>query len=70
MRSLTCVLNSGATVHYVVGNSTFYDVLVPVERLYKEIMEIVGFSETEVETVRKRNSKKELYEFTVSGRMS
>jgi hypothetical protein len=69
-RSLTHVLNPGATVHYVVGNSTFYDVLVPVERLYKEIMESVGFSETEVETVRKRNSKKELYEFTVSGRMS
>lgn len=56
-------------IYYVVGNSTFYDVLVPVERLYKEIMDLVGLSETEIETVRKRNSKRELYEFTVSGRI-
>jgi hypothetical protein len=68
-RSLIKVLNSGAEVHYVVGNSTFYDVLVPVERLYKEIMELAGFSETRVEVVRKRNSKRELYEFVVSGRL-
>jgi hypothetical protein len=67
--SLTKVLNPGAQIHYVVGNSTFYDVLVPVERLYKEIMDLVGLSETKIETVRKRNSKRELYEFTVSGRI-
>jgi hypothetical protein len=67
--SLVGVLNTGAFVHYVVGNSTFYGVLVPVERLYKEIMDLVGFSETKVEVLRKRNSKKELYEFTVSGRV-
>ena len=68
-RSIAAVLNRGATVHYVVGNSTFYGVLVPVERLYKEIMETVGFSEAKVEVVRKRNSKKELYEFVVSSRL-
>jgi DNA modification methylase len=68
-KSLARVLNAGATVHYVVGNSTFYGVLVPVERLYKEIMELTGFSETKIEIVRKRNSKKELYEFTVSGKI-
>jgi len=67
-KSLVRVLNPGAMVHYVVGNSTFYGVLVPVERLYQEIMTSVGFSEVNIETVRKRNSKKELYEFTVSGR--
>ncbi len=66
--SLVKVLNPDATVHYVVGNSTFYGILVPVERLYKEIMTSVGFSDVNVETVRKRNSKRELYEFTVSGR--
>lgn len=65
---LARVLNPGATIHYVVGNSTFYGIIVPVERIYKEIMTSVGFSEVNVETVRKRNSKKELYEFTVSGR--
>ncbi len=68
-RSLVRVLSRGATVHYVVGNSTFYGVIVPVERLYKEIMELVGLSATDVEVVRKRNSKKELYEFAVSGKV-
>lgn len=68
--SLARVLNAGATAHYIVGNSTFYGVLVPVERLYKELMEINGFTEVKIEPVRKRNSKKELYEFAVSGRMS
>ncbi|MCD4738218.1 MAG: DNA methyltransferase [Anaerolineae bacterium] len=66
--SLVTVLHTGASVHYVVGNSTFYGVLLPVERLYKEIMELTGFSATAIEVVRKRNSKKELYEFTVSGK--
>ena len=66
-QSLVQVLNRRARVHYVVGNSTFYNVLLPVERLYKEIMELAGLSRVNVETVRKRNSKKELYEFTVSG---
>lgn len=66
-RSLTEVLAPGAKAHYVIGNSTFYGVLIPAEKLYKEIMETVGFEEVNVEIVRKRNSKKELYEFTVSG---
>ena len=66
-KSLVQVLNKDARVHYVVGNSTFYGVLLPVERLYKEIMELVGLSQVEIETLRKRNSKKELYEFAVSG---
>lgn len=65
-RNLTKVLNKGARVYYVVGNSTFYDVLVPVEKLYQGIMEMTGFSQTNIEVLRKRNSKKELYEFVVS----
>jgi len=66
--SISKVLNQGAEVHYVIGNSTFYDVLVPAEKLYKEIMQRVGFSEINIEKIRKRNSKKELFEFVVSGR--
>jgi hypothetical protein len=41
-------------------------VLIPVERLYEEIMQEVGFTDVDIEIVRKRNSKKELYEFAVS----
>ena len=65
--SLSHVLAPGAKAHYVIGNSTFYGVLIPAEKLYKEIMEKVGFRDVDVEIVRKRNSKKELYEFVVSG---
>jgi len=57
----------GGCVHYIVGNSTFYNILVPVERLYKEMLESVGFSGVTVHTIRKRNSKKALYEFDVTG---
>ena len=62
------VLRKRARAHYVVSNSTFHGVAIPTLRLYKEMMEKVGFSEVEVETLRKRNSKKELYEFVVSAR--
>lgn len=63
MRSL---LAPGARVHYIVGNSTFYGVLLPAERFYADMMRRVGFKNPEVRAVRKRNSKKELVEFDVS----
>lgn len=65
--SLKKRLKSGSPVYYVIGNSTFYDVLIPTEKIYKEIMENVGFEDVSIEKVRKRNSKRELYEFIVSG---
>ena len=52
--------------HYVVGNSKFFDVLVPVERLFAEIFELSGFRAATVTTLRKRTSKRELYEYLVS----
>jgi hypothetical protein len=50
----------------VVGNSKFFDVLVPVERLFAEIFELCGFRDARVTTLRKRTSKRELYEYLVS----
>ena len=64
--SITKLLNPNSKVHYVIGNSTFYGVLVPVEILYKDIMLNVGFRNVNIEKIRKRNSKKELFEFVVS----
>ncbi len=64
-QSLTGVLNDRATLHYVVGNSTFYHVLVPVEQVYAEMLSQLGFSNVECVPLRKRNSKKELIEFDV-----
>lgn len=70
LRSLTNVLKSGAHVHYIVGNSVFYGVLVPVEAVYADMLEHLGFENVSIATVRKRNSKKELFEFDVSGTWS
>ncbi|MGC8625822.1 MAG: hypothetical protein ACP5I8_12920 [Phycisphaerae bacterium] len=58
---------SVAVVHYIVGNSRFYDVMVPTERIYRDIMRGGGFRNVVVEPLRKRSSKKELFEFLVSG---
>lgn len=60
------VLSPGARIHYIVGNSTFYGVVVPTEQLYADMLREYGFEDVEVRAIRKRNSKKELIEFDVS----
>jgi hypothetical protein len=67
-RSLFEVVSRGATVHYIVGNSRFYDTVLPVERIFARLLESSGFAESTIRTIRKRSSKKELYEFVVSAR--
>ena len=69
-RSLARVLRDGATAHYIVGNSKFYDEMVHTEEIYAALMRANGFQEVRIENIRKRNSKKELFEFVVSGRFS
>ena len=66
LSSLAGVLNKGARVHYIIGNSTFYGTLVSVEDIYADMMERVGFADIDIKPIRKRNSKKELVEFDVS----
>ena len=66
--SLVPVLSNGSELHYIVGNSTFYGVLVSVEQLYAAMLERLGFEAVECRTLRKRNSKKELFEFDVAAR--
>jgi hypothetical protein len=58
----------GGALHYIVGNSKFYDVLLPVEQIYAGMFEEAGFTNVEVQTIRKRSSKRELFEFVVSAR--
>ncbi len=62
------LLVDGGRLFYIVGNSKFYDTLVPVEEFYAEMMQKVGFVDISVQKIRKRNSKKELYEYLVSAR--
>lgn len=66
LSTLSTVLNRGARVHYIIGNSTFYGTLVKVEEIYADMMRKVGFTEIDIRAIRKRNSKKELIEFDVS----
>lgn len=66
MGSLTKSLADDAQVHYIIGNSTFYDVIVPAERIYADMLLLLGFSDVTVKALRKRNSKKALFEFDVS----
>lgn len=65
-RGLTQVLTRHAEIHYIVGNSTFYGVLLPVEKLYAEMLRELGFTSIECRPIRKRNSKRELIEFDVT----
>jgi hypothetical protein len=65
---LGTILAHNARVHYIVGNSTFYGVLLPTEQLYADMLNELGFVDVAVRPVRKRNSKKELIEFDVSAR--
>ena len=62
------ILASGARLHYIVGNSTFYGELLSVEKIYARIMAEFGFTDIDVRPIRKRNSKKELVEFDVSAK--
>jgi hypothetical protein len=65
-QDLRAILADGAEIHYIVGNSTFYNILVPVEQMYATMLEALGFHSIACRPVRKRNSKKELIEFDVS----
>lgn len=62
------ILKPNAKIFYIVGNSKFYDTLVPTEQLYADMMRQSGFVSVGIETIRKRNSKKELFEYLVSAR--
>ncbi len=68
IRDIANVMAVGGTVHYIVGNSRFYETVVPVERLFADMLTEAGFLDARITCIRKRNSKKELYEFDVSAR--
>jgi hypothetical protein len=70
VRAIHRVVKRGGRINYIVGNSKFYDVLLPVERIFAELFREAGFSDVAVKTLRKRTSKKELYEYLVSGTKS
>lgn len=66
LANLRNLLAPGAKLHYIIGNSSFYGQLVPVEAIYAHIMADLGFRDIQVRPIRKRNSKRELVEFDLS----
>lgn len=63
---LFIVTAPGGSVHYIIGNSKFYDVLVPAEEILAALFEASGFTNIAIKPIRKRTSKRELYEYIVS----
>lgn len=68
LQGLRLSLAPGANVIYIVGNSRFYDSLLETERIYAELFAQNGLQDVQIRTLRKRTSKRELFEFAVSGR--
>jgi len=64
--NLPSVLKQNAKVHYIIGNSKFYDIIVPTQEIYAAILKSNKFEDVKVAMLRKRSSKKELYEYHVS----
>lgn len=67
LNSMMPVIASGGEVYYIVGNSMFYNILLPVEQIYRDMLLELGLVDVSIEVLRKRNSKKELLEYKVSG---
>lgn len=65
LQNLRNNLQEGAMLSYIVGNSSFYGVQVYTEKLLEESLRSLGFTNVGSATVRKRNSKKELFEYCV-----
>ncbi|WP_052887600.1 hypothetical protein [Thermogemmatispora carboxidivorans] len=62
------VLRSSGKIYYIIGNAKFYDVMIPVETIFAAMLGSQGFCEIEITTLRKRSSKKELFEYVISAR--
>lgn len=65
LRCLQKSLRKGAVLSYIVGNSSFYGVQVRTDALLMESLRMLGFADVSSRVIRKRNSKKELFEHCV-----
>ena len=68
--SLRHVVASAGRCYYIVGKSKCYGTLLPVQDIYAGLFEEEGFKKVRVVPLRKRNSKKELYEYVVCAERS
>ena len=66
MQSAFRTIREGGTVHYIVGNSSFYGNIVPSDNIYQYMLAKAGFHHEKSVVVRKRNCNKALYEYWIS----
>ena len=65
LQNLRTSLKKGAVLSYIVGNSNFYGVQVQTEKLLEDSLKSLGFTNISNKVVRKRNSKKDLFEYCI-----
>jgi len=65
--SIRSGISSKGEIHYIIGNSKFYECLVPAEQIFTDMLKRAGFRDIRIETLRRRTSKKDLFEFHVYG---
>ncbi|KAM3099799.1 DNA adenine methylase [Phormidesmis sp. 146-35] len=70
LSSIRSILENGAELHYIVGNSTFFGNMVDTADLLSESMRVLGYSKVHSAIVRKRNCNKALYEYCISASWS
>ena len=58
-------LNHSTKLNYIVGNSSFYGNFVDTEKILSESMHKIGYKRIQIQNIRRRNTKKGLYEFNV-----
>lgn len=63
--ALRSKLEDGAELAYIVGNSSFYGVQVHTEEILADSLRQLGYDNVGYQAIRKRNSKKELFESCV-----
>jgi DNA modification methylase len=70
LQKITTILKPDAKLNYIVGNSSFYGHFVDTENIIAESMKDVGYKNITIQTIRKRNTNKGLFEFNVKARLS
>ncbi|NKC13922.1 MAG: hypothetical protein GKR94_17570 [Gammaproteobacteria bacterium] len=60
------LMKAGGRLHYIIGNSLFYGIPVASDRIYEHMLRKAGVEKVKSRIIRKRNSKRELFEYDVS----
>lgn len=68
LSSLPNVLEPGAELHYIVGNSSFFGNMVDTPAILTASMQMLGYKSTVSTIIRKRNCNKALFEYSITAR--